>query len=135
MLGKFPRQLIFNRRLKTDLPTASPLLESSSVGMHDIPERLKTRKYQQKNNYDAHAGKKLRDLYPVESTVTRHDNKQTPNKTQFSKIVHSANTVRKAIPTEQTGIRPIFATFLDKPEVDDIVIPLPSEKTDVPLYV
>lgn len=43
--------------------------------MQNIQERLKTRKYQQKINYDAHAGKELRGLYHGESIVIRHDNK------------------------------------------------------------
>ena len=41
--------------------------------MQDIQERLKTRKYQQKINYDAQAGKELRDLYPGEYTVMCHE--------------------------------------------------------------
>lgn len=136
MLGKSPAQLFFNRRLKTDLPTASPLLESNSVGMQDIQERLKTRKYQQKINYDAHAGKELRDLFPRESTVMRHDNKWTP-----AVIVQQHSSPRSYILQTQSGkryrrnrrhIRPTSATFPDKPEVDDTVIPLPSEKTDTP---
>lgn len=136
MLGKSPAQLFFNRRLKTDLPTASPLLESNSVGMQDIQERLKTRKFQQKINYDAHVGKELRDLFTGESTVMRHDNKWTP-----AVIVQQHSSPRSYILQTQSGkryrrnirhIRPTSATFHDKPEVGDTVIPLPSEKTDTP---
>ena len=52
-----PSTTVFSRRLKTDLTVASPLLESANVGMKDIQERLKTHKYEQKLNFDAHAGK------------------------------------------------------------------------------
>ena len=52
-----PSTTVFSRRLKTDLTVASPLLESTNVGMQDIQERLKTNKYEQKLNFDAHAGK------------------------------------------------------------------------------
>lgn len=136
MLGKSPAQLFFNRRLKTDLPTASPLLESNSFGMQDIQERLKTRIHQQKINYDAHAGKELRDLYPGESTVMCHEKKWTP-----AVIVQQHSSPRSYILQTQSGkryrrnrrhIKPTSATFSDKPEVDDTVIPLPSEKTDTP---
>lgn len=110
MIRKSPAQLFFNRRLKTDLPTASPLLESNSVGMQDIQERLKTRKYQQKINYDAHAGKELRDLYPGESTVMCHEKKMdsccNSTTTQFSKVIHSPNTVCKAIQTAHQLLPP-----------------------------
>lgn len=135
MLGKSPAQLFFNRRLKTDLPTASPLLESNSVGMQDIQERLKTRKYQQRINYDAHAGKELRDLYPGEYTVMCHE-KWTP-----AVIVQQHSSPRSYILQTQSGkryrrnrrhIKPTSASFSDKPEVDDTVIPIPSEKTYTP---
>ena len=52
-----PSTTVFRRCLKTDLTVASPLLESTNVGMQDIQERLKTNKYEQKLNFDAHAGK------------------------------------------------------------------------------
>ena len=67
-----PSTTVFSRRLKTDLNVASPLQESTNVSMQDIQERLKTHKYQQKLNFDAHAGKELRDLYYGETSVMRH---------------------------------------------------------------
>ncbi|XP_062604074.1 uncharacterized protein K02A2.6-like [Saccostrea cucullata] len=136
MLGKSPAQLFFNRRLKTDLPVASPLLEPNSVGMQEVQERLKTRKYQQKLYYDAHAGKELRDLYPGETTVMRHDNKWTP-----AVVVQQHSSPRSYILQAQSGkryrrnrrhIRPTSATFPDKPEVDEPILPPPSEKSNEP---
>ena len=60
---------LFSRRLRAD---ASPLLESKNVGMPNIQERLITRKYRQKLNFDANTGKEFRDLYSVETSVMRH---------------------------------------------------------------
>ena len=59
MLGMSSTPLFFGRRLKTDLPDTSPLQVSTNVGMQDNKKRLITRKYQQKLNFDAHAGKEF----------------------------------------------------------------------------
>ncbi|XP_061185195.1 uncharacterized protein K02A2.6-like [Saccostrea echinata] len=135
MLGMSPAQLFFGRRLKTDLPVASPLLESTIIGMQDIQERLKTRKYQQKLNFDAHAGKELRDLYSGEATVMRHENKWTP-----AVVVQQHNSPRSYILETQSGkryrrnrrhIRPTSATISGEPKTED-PLDLAPESMDTP---
>ena len=58
-IGLSPAQMFLGKRLKTDLPTASPLL-SAATSSNDMKVRMETRKGRQKLNFDRHAGKEIR---------------------------------------------------------------------------
>lgn len=60
-IGLSPAHIFLGRRLKTDLPTASPLL-SEATSSSDIKMRMETRKGGQNLNFDRYAGKELRPL-------------------------------------------------------------------------
>lgn len=61
-IGLSPAQLLYGRVLKTDVSTAIPLLRNARMSL-EINMRLKTRKWQQKINFDKLATRTpLRDL-------------------------------------------------------------------------
>lgn len=69
-----PAQILYGRRLKTKLPTATPLLKPSNTD--EIRKSLKHRQQKQKHYHDRHALKS--DLKPLEkgkNVVMRHENK------------------------------------------------------------
>ena len=69
-----PAQMMYGRRLKTLLPTATPLLKPSNSD--EIRSSLKQRQNKQKHYYDKHALKSdLKPLQQGENVVMRHDNK------------------------------------------------------------
>ncbi|XP_062620781.1 uncharacterized protein K02A2.6-like [Saccostrea cucullata] len=77
-LGLSPAQLFLGRMLKTDIPTAEPLLHNPKM-TQEINMRLKTRKWQQKINFDKHVSKTpLRDLNSHENVLMRNNNKWCP---------------------------------------------------------
>lgn len=76
-LGLSPAQLFLGRMLKTDIPTAEQLLRNDKMSQ-EISMRLKTRKWQQKINFDKHAtNTSLRVLKPNENVLMRN-NKWSP---------------------------------------------------------
>ncbi|XP_033750569.1 uncharacterized protein LOC117334854 [Pecten maximus] len=77
-LGLSPAQIFLNRRLKTDIPTTSTLLEPATQSGIDVRERLKTRKARQKQQHDRHAGPPLRNLFPGEKVVAKHQGQWVP---------------------------------------------------------
>ena len=122
-IGLSPSQLFLGRRLKTDLPTSAELLKSKSLSTQEVEERLKTKKFQDKINYDKHAGSTLRDLYPGEQTVIRHNDRWTP-----ATVVDKHQTPRSYVMQTQTGrklrrnrrdIRPTAAKFPQDATPDD----------------
>ncbi|XP_062574843.1 uncharacterized protein K02A2.6-like [Saccostrea cucullata] len=70
-IGLSPAQMFLGRRLKTDLPTASPLL-SAATSSNDLKMRMETRKTRQKLYFDRHAGRELRPLHSGEKIVIKH---------------------------------------------------------------
>ena len=60
-----PSTVVFGRRLQNKLNSFIVTSGINNVGMQNIQKRLITRKYQQKLNVYAHAGKELRDFYSV----------------------------------------------------------------------
>ena len=69
-----PAQMLYGRRLKTKLPTATPLLKPSNSD--EIRKSLKQRQNKQKHYYDKHAPKSdLKPLEKGENVVMRHENK------------------------------------------------------------
>ena len=117
-LGLSPSQLFLVRRLKTDLPTTAVLLKPEPHNSQEVEERIKTKKYQDKLHYDKHAGKELRDLYPGENAIARHDGKWTA-----ATVVEKHASPRSYIVQTQSGrklrrnrrdIRPTSAKFAQR---------------------
>jgi hypothetical protein len=77
-LGLSPAQLFLGRMLKTDIPTAETLLHNDKM-TQEINMRLKTRKWQQKINFDKHvANTPLRNLNPTKNVIFRNNDKWCP---------------------------------------------------------
>ena len=121
-LGLSPAQLFIGRRLKTDLPTTAVLLKPEPHNSHEVEERIKTKKYQDKLHYDKNAGKELRDLYPGENAIARHDGKWTA-----ATVVEKHTSPRSYIVQTQSGrklrrnrrdIRPTPAKFAQRQQPD-----------------
>ena len=103
MLGMSSTPLFFGRRLKTDLPAdTSPLQVSTNVGMQDNKKRLITRKYQQKLNFDAHAGKEFSRSLFCGNFCNASQNKWTPTivmQKQSATIQCAWKTAGETLPT------------------------------------
>lgn len=77
-IGMSPAQLFLGRRLKTDLPTTSPLLSSETNSTSELKLRLKTRKLMQNIDSEKHTGSELRNLFKDEKVIMRHNNEWIP---------------------------------------------------------
>ena len=97
-IGLSPAQMFLGRRLKTDLPTTSPLLETNP--QHEIKMRMTVRQAKQKYYFDQHSGKELKSLHSGDNVVMRQGGDASkwvpatvinPHESPRSYIVETAN--------------------------------------------
>ena len=72
-----PSQMILGRRLKTDLPMTSPLLESANQKSENR-SRMQFRKDKYKIYYDKHAGNQLKPLSEGENVIMQKGKEWLP---------------------------------------------------------
>ncbi|XP_062619975.1 uncharacterized protein K02A2.6-like [Saccostrea cucullata] len=89
-IGLSPAQMFLGRRLKTDLPTASPLL-SAVISSNDLKMRMETRKTRQKLYFDRHAGRELRPLH-LETEISDSANTTKTKETAEENLQEVAST-------------------------------------------
>lgn len=140
-IGMSPAQLFLGRRLKTDLPTTTPLLDTNNSSFKEVQMRLKTRKMMRNVNADIHCGKELRNLYKGEKVIMRHNNEWTPaivhEKTSAPKSYVLQNSNGKKFRRNRRHIRPTNANIPTdtKPAMEAIennILPTKPVENSVP---
>ena len=113
-----PAQMFLGRRLKTDLPTTTPLLEQTKTNKAELKLRMQTLQVKAKHNYDKHAGRELKPLHEGDKVLIQNENKWIPGEIQNKhasprSYVVKANNGRR-YRRNRRHIRPTSANF-EKP--------------------